>query len=150
MTIFAIDTNLLVYAHNTASTFHRQAAAFLERVMNDRDEAGNLSVCIPAQVLMEFVHVVTWQRLENPLSLSEALLVVEDYVDTGITIIYQRQTQLRTFLDLLSATTTRKKVFDVALAATLQDNGVSGLYTANIADFQEFDFLEVTNPLESK
>ena len=150
MTIFAIDTNLLVYAHNTASNFHQQAVTFLEKVLNERDEDGNLKVCIPTQVLMEFVHVVTWQRLENPLSLSEALLVVEDYVDTGITIIYQRQTQLRTFLDLLSATTTRKKVFDVALAATLQDNGVSGLYTANIADFQEFDFLEVTNPLESK
>jgi hypothetical protein len=150
VTIFAIDTNLLVYAHNTASNFHQQAVTFLEKVLNERDEDGNLKVCIPTQVLMEFVHVVTWQRLENPLSLSEALLVVEDYVDTGITIIYQRQTQLRTFLDLLSATTTRKKVFDVALAATLQDNGVSGLYTANIADFQEFDFLEVTNPLESK
>ena len=58
--------------------------------MYERDEDGNLSVCIPAQVLMEFVHVVTWQRLEQPLSLSEAIGVVEDYVDTGITIIYQR------------------------------------------------------------
>ncbi len=49
---------------------------------------------------------------------------------------------------LLSATTTRRKVFDIALAATLKDNGVSGLYTVNIADFEEFIFLEVINPLQ--
>jgi len=147
MNIFALDTNLLVYAHNTASEFNEKAVTFLEKVMNERDDAGNLSVCMPAQVLMEFVHVVTWQRLENPLSLSEAIRVVEDYVETGVTIIYQRETQLQTFLALLSAATTRKKVFDVALAATLKDNGITGLYTVNVADFEEFAFLEVINPL---
>lgn len=148
MTMFAIDTNLLVYAHNIASEFHGEAKAFLEKVMNERDEEGHLSVCVPVQVLLEFIHVVTWQRLQNPLSLSQALQVVEDYVDTGITIIHQRETQLRTFLDLLSMTTTRKKIFDVALAATLKDNGIAGLYTANVADFEDFGFLEVINPLQ--
>ena len=65
--MFAIDTNLLVYAHNTASEFHEHAARFVEHFMNRRDEAGKLSVCLPTQVLMEFVHVITWQRLETPL-----------------------------------------------------------------------------------
>lgn len=45
-------------------------------------------------------------------------------------------------------TSTRKRVFDVALAATLKDNGIVGLYTANVADFEGFGFLEVINPLE--
>lgn len=44
MNIIAIDTNLLVYAHNTASEFNEKAVAFLEKVMNERDEDGNLSL----------------------------------------------------------------------------------------------------------
>jgi predicted nucleic acid-binding protein len=146
--VFAIDTNLLVYAHNTASEFNERAKRFLEKVINDLDEERNLSVCLPAQVLMEFVHVITWQRLKAPLSLSEAIRVVRDYLDTNITIIHQSDTQIQTFLALLRSVTARKKVFDVALAATLKDNEIAGLYTANVADFEEFDFLEVINPLQ--
>jgi len=35
--MFAIDTNLLVYAHNKDSKFNEQAAAFVTKVMNERD-----------------------------------------------------------------------------------------------------------------
>ena len=118
--------------------------------MNEQDEEGNLFVCISAQVLMEFVNVITRHNLEKPLSLSEAINVVYDYLETGIKIINQRETQIQTFLDLLGSVTTRKKVFDVALVATLKDSGISGLYTVNVDDFEEFDFLEVINPLQSE
>ena len=87
--MFAIDTNLLVYAHNRDSEFNKKSVAFLKKVMNERDQGGNLSVCLPAQVLMEFVNVITWQRLKNPLSLAEAISVVQDYLAAGITIVYQ-------------------------------------------------------------
>lgn len=147
--MFAIDTNILVYAHNTDSEYNARAIAFLEKILNERDEEGNLAVCLTAQVLMEFIHVITRQKVEKPLSLREAIQVVNDYLEAGIKIIHQRKTQIRTFLDLLSSTTTRKKVFDIALAATLKDNGISGIYTLNVADFKEFDFLEVVNPFES-
>ncbi len=145
--MFAIDTNILVYAHNTSSPFHSRAKPFLERVMNERDEHGNLHVCLPAQVLMEFIHVITWQKLEAPLSLTDAVQVIQDYLETGVTILAHKETQVQTFLALLKTLSTRKKVFDVALAATLQDHGITGLYTVNIADFQEFTFLDVRNPL---
>jgi hypothetical protein len=42
---------------------------------------------------------------------------------------------------------TRKKIFYVALAATLKDHNITGFYTVNVDDFREFDFLEVINPL---
>ena len=145
--MFSIDTNLLVYAHNKDSQYNEKAAAFLERILNERDEEGNLSVCLTAQVLMEFVNVITRQNLEKPLTLSEAIKIVNDYLETGIQIITHRETQIKTFLDLLSSVTTRKKVFDIAIVASLKDHGVSGFYTMNVADFREFDFLEVVNPL---
>lgn len=143
----ALDTNLLVYAHNTASPFHAQARAFIEDVMNERDDEGQLAICIPAQVFMEFLNVITWHRLEAPLPLADATQIVQDYLDTGVTILYPQPTQLNTLLDLLKSVTTRKKVFDVALAATLKDHSIADLYTVNTKDFKEFEFLDVKNPL---
>lgn len=148
--MFAIDTNLMVYAHNTACPYHKTAKQFTERVMNERDDDGQLLVCLPAQVLTEFIHVITWQHLESPISLEEALKIVQDYLDTGIKIICQKDTQILTFITLFHMITTRKKVFDVALAATLKDNRVTGLYTRNVDDFKGFDFLQVINPLSDE
>ena len=144
--MFALDTNILVYAHNSASPLHAQAKAFVERVMNDRDEDGQYSVCIPAQALMEFLNVITRHQLEAPLSLNRATQTVQDYLDAGVAILYPQSTQLTTLLKLLQAVTTRQKIFDVALVATLKDHGISGLYTVNTKDFVEFEFLDVVNP----
>ena len=124
-----------------------KAKAFVETIMNKRDEEGELAICIPAQVLMEFLNVITWHRLEVPLSLTDATQLVQDYLDSEALILYPQSTQLNTLLDLLKTVTTRKKVFDVALAATLKDHGISGLYTVNTKDFAEFGFLDVKNPL---
>jgi len=145
--MYALDTNLLVYAHNSASPFHHQAKAFVEKVMNERDAKGKLSVCIPGQVLMEFLNVITRHQLESPLSLHDAAQLVQEYADTGVTIFYPKPTQLTTLLDLLKSVTTRQKVFDVALVATLKDHGILGLYTVNTSDFVQFTFLDVKNPL---
>ena len=145
--MYALDTNLLVYAHNTASSFHPRAKIFIEKVMNERDADGELSIGIPGQVLMEFLNVITRHQLESPLSLHDAAQLVQDYVDTGVTILYPKSTQLSTLLDLLKSVTTRQKVFDVALVATLKDHGISGLYTVNTSDFEQFTFLDVKNPL---
>lgn len=145
--MFALDTNLLVYAHNVDAPFHEAAKAFVEKVLNKRDSAGNLTICIPAQVLVEFLSVITWAKLESPLPLPVALRVVQQYMDTGVTIVHPLPSQLDTLLELLATVKTRKKIFDVALAATLRDNGVVGLYTLNTKDFIEFTFLDVVNPL---
>lgn len=145
--VYALDTNILVYAHNTASPYHEAAKLFVEKQMNSRNEDGSLDVCLPAQVVMEFINVVTWERLGKSLSVKQALEIVQGYLNAGVSIINQHSTQLQTFLELMQSVTTRKKIFDVSLAATLKDNGVTGLYTVNTKDFEGFSFLNVTNPL---
>lgn len=147
MARYALDTNLLVYAHNVNAPLHEAAKEFVEAVMNDCDAAGNLQVCLPAQVLVEFLNVITWSRLESPLPIQQATGLVQQYLDTGIEITHPQATQLETLLELLENASSRKKVFDVALAATLKDNGIGGLYTVNTKDFKEFEFFEVVNPL---
>ncbi len=145
--MYALDTNILVYAHNIKSPYHASAKIFVEQVMNTRNPDGQLSICFPAQILMEFLNAITWHRLEAPLPLPDAVQVVQDYLDTDVTILYPQPTQLATLMNLLKAVTTRRKIFDVALVATLKDHDIAGLYTVNTKDFEEFRFLDTKNPL---
>jgi hypothetical protein len=145
--MFAFDTNILIYAHNEGATFHQKAAAFVKRVTAERDPNGQHVVGIPVQVYAEFINVITRQTLEKPLSLEQAVLVVEKYLKAGVPIISPQPTQLHTFLELAKSVTTRKKTFDIFLAATLKDNGIKGLYTVNVDDFKDFTFLQTINPL---
>ena len=117
------------------------------RVMDERDADGKLYVCIPAQVLIEFISAVTSQRVEKPLTIAQATRVVKKYLDSDVDILLQRGTYFQKFIELMESTTARKRIFDVALAATLKEYGISGIYTANVDDFASFDFLEVINPL---
>lgn len=148
MKIYAIDTNLLIYAHNLDSTLHEKAKNFIEKVMNERDENGNLSVCIPVQVIIEFISVVTSKKVPKPLSISQAQAIIQDYLNTGIMVIFPQETYLTNFLEMLAQISSRKQIFDIALAATLKDNSISGIYTVNVKDFNFRDGLEVINPLE--
>lgn len=145
--MFALDTNILVYAHNRDSKFNEIASTFVEKVMNDRDSNGKLKVCIPSQVITEFINVITRHNNSHANSIKEAVLIIQDYLNTGVTVIHHKNSQVSTLIELLENASTRKKVFDIALAATLKDNNISGLYTANTRDFEEFDFLNVINPI---
>jgi len=139
----------LVYAHNLASPFHQKAKIFVEKIIGEEDEIGNPVICIPLQVCAEFINVCTRQTIGKPLTISEAVKEIRRYSEyLEIQILYPKHTQLKTFLDLLESTTTRKKTFDVYLAATLKDHGIEGLYTVNVDDFKEVTFLKVKNPLE--
>ncbi len=41
----------------------------------------------------------------------------------------------------------RRRIFDTRLAHTLRHHGVTRFATANRRDFQDFDFVEIWNPL---
>lgn len=145
--MFAIDTNILVYAHNTGSSFHAKASTFVKRVVAERDENGQCVIGISAQVYAEFMNAIKRQTIEKPLSLAGAVAVIEKYIQAGVPIIHAHSTQLYTFLELAKSVATRKKTFDLFLTATLKDNAIEGLYTVNTDDFQGISFMKVVNPL---
>lgn len=147
--MFALDTNILVYAHNSASPFHKKAKRFVEHLIADKDGSENSSICIPLQVCAEFINVCTRQTIEKPLSILDAVKEIRRYSEfLEIPILNPKPTQLKTFLALLESTTTRKKIFDVYLAATLKDHQIKGFYTVNVDDFKEYVFLKIVNPFE--
>lgn len=142
MSKMAIDTNILVYAHNGDNPYHYKAKDFL---VNQLQNYPN-NICIPYQCLIEFISTVT-KRIENPFSIEQALQIVAYYKDFGIDIIYPKPTQLSTFLEIYKQTPYKNRLFDVAICATLKDNGIHGIYTVNTKDFQDYPFLTVINPL---
>ena len=146
--MFAIDTNILIYAHNAGSAFHAKASVFVKKIVAQRDENGQHVVGVPAQVYAEFINVITRQTIEKPLSLVDAVQIVEKYIKARIPTIHGQPTQIHTFLEIARSTTTRKKTFDIYLAATLKDNGIENFYTVNTDDFQDFPFLKLVNPLD--
>ncbi len=120
----------------------------LEGIIAEEDKDGNPVVSIPLQVCAEFINVCTRETVGKPLSIVEAVSLIRKYTEfLGIPIILPKLTQLNTFLTLLETTKTRKKVFDIFLAATLKDNDIEGIYTVNVYDFKEFKFLKVENPI---
>jgi len=146
--MYAIDTNILVYAHNRSSPWYQKARGFLKRILMELNGTEKTIIGIPLQACAEFVNVCTRQNVGTPLSIPEAIDILRLYTEVlEVPVIYPKMTQLETFLNLLETTTTRKKVFDVAIAATLKDNQIEGLYTVNVDDFKDLPFLQVENPL---
>ena len=140
----AIDTDVLVNWAMSGASRHRAARQLIE---TESDRPGGIGL-IP-QVLFEFVHIVTdRRRFERPLTMEEALRLVRELWDApevvriiaGTTVLH-RTVELLTLLRL-----GRKRILDTALAATLEEAGVSRLATFNRRDFEAFSFLEVVSP----
>lgn len=142
MTLFAIDTNLLVYAHDEDNPYHNNAKTFVMDLLKNNPQ----SLCIPYQVFIEFINALT-RRVAKPLSVEQAILLAEYYQSLDIKIIYPKPTQLTIFLELYKQTPYKNRLFDVAICATLKDNDIQGIYTVNTKDFKDYSFLTVINPL---
>lgn len=142
---FAIDTNILVYAHDKDNPYHKSMKDFLVATIKNNPQ----SLCIPYQVLLEFIHAIT-KRVKKPLSIEQAILLVKYYQSLDIQIIYPKPTQLETLLTIFKQTPFKNRLFDIAIIATLKDNNIRGIYTVNTKDFIGYDFLSVINPINTQ
>ena len=71
------DVNLLIYAYDTASPFHRRAAKWWESCMSDTATVG-----IPWSVILGFIRIATNARsFADPLSIEEAVASVESWLE---------------------------------------------------------------------
>jgi predicted nucleic acid-binding protein len=132
-----VDTNVLVYAADTSSSFHEHS-----RQLRDRGFQGEIPLVITLQVLMEFFAVITSpRRVTTPRSSDEARVEVEKYVRANdILKIYPDRAALEQTLDLLQQHphVTRQDIFDLFLVATMMANGVTRIYTYNQQRFAQF------------
>ena len=134
---FFIDTNILVYAHDTGSgARHEKARALLKELWANRE--GVLST----QVIQEF-YINVRRKARNPVSAEEARQLVEDYlcwevvVNDGKAILGALELELRYQLSFWDAL--------IVHAANLA--GSEALYSEDLNHGQVYGGVRVINPL---
>lgn len=139
----AVDTNILVYAYNSAADEHESARRALERL------AGSPAWGVPWIAAAEFLAVTTNPRLWSPTpTADEAVSALEVWLKTpGARLLGELPSTWETFRHLaITARVQGRKVHDARIAAVCLDHGVSELWSLD-RDFSWFPALRVRNPL---
>ncbi len=138
--MIAVDTNILVYAHNEGSPRKHAAEALL------RSLAGSSSRwAIPVFCIGEFLRVVTHPRsLDPPLSADVACGVLTVLLALpGAVVLYPGPAFPELLMETVrGADARRNMVFDAQIAALCREHGVARLVTED-RDFRRFRGLEI-------
>jgi uncharacterized protein len=146
--VTSLDANLLLYAYTEASPFHRRAYDLLA------DWAGRDDVAVSELVLAEFYTLLRNPAvLRHPLEAPEAVRVIQSYRQHPCWALVGFDPDSLGLHDELweragRAPFARRRIYDARLALSLRRQGVREFATANAADFHEFGFARVWNPLE--
>ena len=141
-----LDTNILVYAADTESPFHSEA-----RHLVNRANAGELRVCISPQVIGELYATLTSLRKAlHPWPPGEAVEQAKALWEKSQKI-YPKPGTLGLTLDLVQRYELRgADFFDARIVATMLDNGITTIYTANEKDFARFEEIVAINPFSER
>jgi len=144
MTPWLIDTNILIYSYDQTQDLHPFSYTFLELAFS-----GHILASVAHQNLLEFLAVATNpKRVDHPLTPDEALEKIAVYA-TNFRLISPLSKTFFTFTDLfLRHPSIRERVFDLYLAATALDNGISQLCTWNVDHLKKISELTVKTPEE--
>ncbi len=134
--MIAIDSNVLVYAHDVNdSDKHFAAKELLKTILIGKRKAA---VC--TQSIAEFFSVST-RKLH--LSIPEAQETVNDLLDRRTLILCEYN--ISTVRKAMRKTKHTTRFWDTLIATTLLEHGISTLYTENVKDFEGLG-IEAVNP----
>lgn len=136
-----LDSNILVYAYETAKPEKREKA---KRIIA-RCYSGKERLAFSAQNLSEFFVNIT-QKVPQPLSAGQAktiiasILEIDDIPVFGVKAEHV-QIAINTHIE------TGAHYWDCLLAATMIQNGIFEIYTENTKDFSKIPGIKAINPL---
>jgi uncharacterized protein len=142
--VFAVDTNIFLYAHFELYPQHAKAREFCQDLLAQADDW-----CIAWQVVYEYLRVATHPAIHmKPLTIQQALADMEPYLLAEQAHILVPTNQHRPVLEAVAASLPGVRgnfIHDVHYATLLHEHGVSLIYTAD-TDFKKFGFLDVVDP----
>ncbi len=145
--MFAVDTNVFVYAALENTPEHERCARLLGKWLN-QDERWYTTW----NVLYEFLRVATHRvTLANPWSSEQAWDFVDSLLDSpGLKVLEHTFNHGRVAAKTLAELPDLRGnvMHDLHTAVLLREHGVRRIYTRD-ADFRRFPFLEVIDPLET-
>ena len=141
-----LDTNVLIYALDTASPHHRRAVECLEQSVS-----GKWVACICEQTLQEFAVVMTGERfVRHPLSAEAVGKMIEKLTRfPQPVVLYSDDAILRRALKLMERHPARLRFPAAHLASTMLAHGVKTLVTADRNAFAAIREIEIENPFET-
>lgn len=134
---YLIDTNILVYSVNRGSPRYSEVRKLLEEGM-----IHGVSFVIAHQNLIEFIAVLT---RGYSVTLKDALSDAMSFA-SRFEVIVPLPATFETYLRLAQKNKEMLYPFDLYLAATMIDNDVERIITANAKDFQGVGLKEVFTP----
>jgi len=140
-----LDTNLLVYAHNKSSPKHTQASCILIAATQ-----GYIDAHITHQNLLEFYSVMTNPRKVTPSPpIREIQEITLDLWDSRkIKKVFSKEKTTSEAIRIATANGLRSaQIFDCTIALTARDNHIDYVWTENVSDFKQLDFIKAENPL---
>lgn len=143
--MFAVDTNILLYAAIRQFPEHPKAFQLVEKWR--KDEAAWF---VTWNVVYEFLRVSTHAAvLQKPLTLKSANEFIDALLDAGnLTILGETREHSRVLkeLSLRYPRVAANLIHDFHTAVLLYEYGIRTLYSAD-TDFLQFDFLDVQDPV---
>ena len=137
-----VDSNILIYALNTASPKCRQSQIFLS-------ENGSKLV-IAQQNIMETLRVITHSRFEFPFSREQALRAVQE-ISSVVSIIqpYFQTTEIALRL-IAKYQISGNQIFDAYLVATALSHKITHIVSDNSRHLKKYSEVVVVNPFENQ
>ena len=144
MTPCLLDSNILVYANNVDSPFHKACKKLVEDAIN-----GRFPAYIAHQNLLELYAVVTdKRRVEKPLTPECANSLIRFYLVAGsISILYPSSATFGVLGKLIADHTPLSHgIFDLVLVALMIENNIATIHTANTRHFSNFKGITAVSP----
>lgn len=142
--MISIDTNILLFAHNSDCEEHEPALDFLQEIGRREDVVICELVLVELYLLLRNPNV-----LEKPLSGPDATQLCQSYRSNPRWRLAENASVMNQVWKVSAAPDfARRRIIDARLAFTLQRHGVRQLATANVKDFDDLGFDRVWNPLE--
>jgi hypothetical protein len=144
---YGVDVNILLYASDASSPLNAKAVAFLEQCASEREP-----LCLAWVTVMSYLRMATHPAIfERPLTPQAAAGNVEALLGLAHCRLIGEGDDAsdfwKTYRDITADVPARGNLVpDAHLAAILQRNGVTTLYTHD-RDFRKFRFLDVQDPL---
>lgn len=139
-----VDSNIIIYSLNKTSSFHIRASKLLQQLLDS-------SFYLTPQVILETYNVITdAKKAVEPLTSKQANTALYSILNhPACNLIVPTEKTLAICIDLATQYNLlgQQKIYDCYLAATILENHIEFLYTANTEDFAIFPFLHPQNPL---
>lgn len=146
--MFVVDTNLLLYAVNRDTDEHEQANALIETWRRD-----DRRCYVTWNIVYEFLRVSTHHKVfARPLTLRQAtewVAALTRSPNVGVLTPTDRHADVLAELTAAHARLRGNVVHDLHTVVLMREHGITEIRTAD-ADFHQFRFLTVVNPLDGE